>query len=181
MDSVGQARWIRKVLVCSLVVIGLLIATTGFAADVQTTKPFSGVKVNGGTATHSKNGGRHVLTLSDDFKVPDTPDPHWQVVDSRGTVYLTSRTARTRRVASSPSWTMAAIWWPSNGWITHLLPARTSPSERRGRLRCSGARPKSSKTSSRMAVPRWWRFRILRRYRVVCQSSSRSRSSAVLE
>src|SRR3989441_4966258 len=29
-------------------------------------------------------GGQSVLTLSEDFKVPDTPDPHWQVVDSKG-------------------------------------------------------------------------------------------------
>jgi hypothetical protein len=32
-----------------------------------------------------------VLTLSDDFKVPDTPDPHWQVVDSKGNTYLLQR------------------------------------------------------------------------------------------
>ncbi len=32
--------------------------------------------------------GKNVLTLSDDFVVPDTPDPHWQVVDSDGNVYL---------------------------------------------------------------------------------------------
>jgi hypothetical protein len=35
--------------------------------------------------------GKHVLTLSGDFKVPDTPDPHWQVVDSRGRVFLLQR------------------------------------------------------------------------------------------
>ena len=35
--------------------------------------------------------GRHVLTLSDDFKVPDTPDPHWQVIDGNGRVYLLQR------------------------------------------------------------------------------------------
>ena len=29
-----------------------------------------------------------VLTLSDDFVVPDTPDPHWEVVDSDGQVYM---------------------------------------------------------------------------------------------
>ena len=29
-----------------------------------------------------------MLTLSADFKAPDTPDPHWQVVDTRGQVYL---------------------------------------------------------------------------------------------
>ena len=28
-----------------------------------------------------------MLALSNDFKTPDTPDPHWQVVDSKGTVY----------------------------------------------------------------------------------------------
>src|SRR4029450_10131336 len=33
-------------------------------------------------------GGNSVLTLSDDFKAPDTPDPHWQVVDSSGNIYL---------------------------------------------------------------------------------------------
>jgi len=33
---------------------------------------------------------RGVLTLSDDFVVPDTPDPHWQVVDSDGSVYLST-------------------------------------------------------------------------------------------
>ena len=35
--------------------------------------------------------GQNVLTLSDDFKVPDTPDPHWQVVDSKGRTYLLQR------------------------------------------------------------------------------------------
>jgi hypothetical protein len=34
-----------------------------------------------------------VLTLSDDFKVPDTPDPHWQVVDSKGNTFLLQRLA----------------------------------------------------------------------------------------
>jgi hypothetical protein len=29
--------------------------------------------------------------VSSDFKTPDSPDPHWQVVDSRGTVYLLDR------------------------------------------------------------------------------------------
>ena len=50
-----------------------------------------GPKANTGTVTHSKENGRNVLTLSDDFKVPDTPAPHWQVVDSRGNVYLLQR------------------------------------------------------------------------------------------
>jgi hypothetical protein len=33
-------------------------------------------------------GHKNILTLSDDFKVPEAPDPHWQVVDSNGNVYL---------------------------------------------------------------------------------------------
>jgi hypothetical protein len=39
----------------------------------------------------STQNGKTVLTLSDDFKMPDTPDPHWQVVDSRGRTYLLQR------------------------------------------------------------------------------------------
>src|SRR5262250_280063 len=66
-------------------------AGIGHAADTHTSKPFSGVKANAGTVTHSKEGGQNVLTLSDDFKVPDTPDPHWQVVDSKGAVYQLDR------------------------------------------------------------------------------------------
>ena len=55
-------------------------------AQSHTSKPFSGAKVNAGTVTHSMKDGKDVLTLSSDFKLPDTPDPHWQVVDSKGTV-----------------------------------------------------------------------------------------------
>jgi hypothetical protein len=29
--------------------------------------------------------------VSDDFQVPDTPDPHWQIIDSKGRVYLLDR------------------------------------------------------------------------------------------
>ena len=61
------------------------------AAESHTSHPFSGAKVNGGTVTHSIVGGKHVLTLSDDFKDPATPDPHWQVVDSDGNIYLLQR------------------------------------------------------------------------------------------
>ena len=32
-----------------------------------------------------------MLTLSADFVSPDTPDPHWQVVDANGTVFLLER------------------------------------------------------------------------------------------
>ena len=74
--------------VALLVVVGSAVS---FAADSHTSKPFAGVKANTGTVTHSTEQGRSVLTLSDDFKVPDTPDPHWQVVDSKGQTYLLQR------------------------------------------------------------------------------------------
>jgi hypothetical protein len=66
----------------------MLFAVSAFAADMHTSGPFQGPKANKGTVTHSTRDGKSVLTLSDDFVVPDTPDPHWQVVDSKGNVYL---------------------------------------------------------------------------------------------
>src|SRR3954466_10735446 len=70
-------------------VIALVFTGTAFAAgtDAHTTGKFAGPKANTGFVTHSTQDGKSVLTLSDDFVVPDTPDPHWQLVDSNGTVY----------------------------------------------------------------------------------------------
>jgi len=75
----------------ALTAVMLMLAGASFAADAHTTNAFSGVKVNGGTVTHSKQGDKNVLTLSDDFKVPETPDPHWQVIDSKGNIYQLDR------------------------------------------------------------------------------------------
>jgi len=69
----------------------VVLAMTASLALAQTSSAFSGAKVNGGTVTHSMKDGKDVLTLSADFKVPDTPDPHWQVVDSKGNTYLLQR------------------------------------------------------------------------------------------
>jgi len=78
--------------VTCLVLAGLLaIGTTSLANHMHTSSKFEGPKVNTGTVTHSKQGNLNVLTLSDDFVVPDTPAPHWQVVDSKGNVYLLNR------------------------------------------------------------------------------------------
>jgi hypothetical protein len=62
-------------------------------ADEMThsTAKFAGPKANTGMATHSVQDGKDILTLSDDFVTPMTPDPHVQVVDSKGTVYLLGR------------------------------------------------------------------------------------------
>jgi hypothetical protein len=66
----------------------VLFAVAAVAQDAHTTGPFQGPKANKGHVSHSTRDGNSVLTLSDDFVVPDTPDPHWQVVDSDGQVYL---------------------------------------------------------------------------------------------
>lgn len=71
-----------------------LVACTSMAAqDVKVMKSpvFHGVKVNAGTVACSHSASGLVLTLSDDFVVPETPAPHWQVVDSRGNAYLLNR------------------------------------------------------------------------------------------
>jgi hypothetical protein len=71
-----------------LAVLVLLIAiTTASAAQESRSGAFAGPKANTGYVTFTKQGGKLILTLSDDFVVPDTPDPHWRVVDSKGVVY----------------------------------------------------------------------------------------------
>ncbi len=72
--------------------VALLAGTASFADhDKHHSSTFSGVKVNAGSVTHSRNGNQQTLTLSDDFQVPDTPAPHWQVVDSKGNTFLLQR------------------------------------------------------------------------------------------
>jgi hypothetical protein len=81
---------IRKL--ATLAVATAMIAVASAAnAQSHTSKTFAGAKVNKGTVTHTMTNGQHVLTLSPDFQVPDTPDPHWQVVDSTGRVFLLQR------------------------------------------------------------------------------------------
>ena len=70
-----------------LLMTTMLFAVSAVAQDAHTTGQFQGPKANKGHVTHSARDGKSVLTLSDDFVVPDTPDPHWQVVDSDGQVY----------------------------------------------------------------------------------------------
>jgi hypothetical protein len=85
-------RFQRRAVLALLLAVGLVGSTSiAWAQSMHTSKRFSGAKVNDGTVTHVKENGKDVLKLSADFKVPDTPDPHWQVVDSRGNVYLLQR------------------------------------------------------------------------------------------
>ncbi len=69
----------------------LAVAVTALAGNMHTSKQFQGVKANKGTVTHWTEDGKDMLKVSDDFVVPDTPDPHWQIVDSKGNVYLLQR------------------------------------------------------------------------------------------
>ena len=89
MQSRRNTRTLSAVVVCALVAVAMLaVAGSVFAGPKShTTKPFMGPKANTGFVTHTKEGNNSSLTLSDDFVVPDTPDPHWRVVDSKGTVY----------------------------------------------------------------------------------------------
>lgn len=83
---------IRLARLAGFLAIGMLAANAPSRADNEhTSKPFQGVKANTGTVTHSQEGNREILTLSDDFKVPDAPAPHWQIVDSNGKIYLLQR------------------------------------------------------------------------------------------
>jgi hypothetical protein len=71
--------------------VALVFTITGFAGDKHTSSRFEGPKANKGTVVHWKEGSKNMLQLSDDFVVPDTPDPHWQIVDSNGNIYLLQR------------------------------------------------------------------------------------------
>ena len=83
---------VRKTAAIATSLLAALVLAAGTAAaQTQTSKPFAGPKVNSGTVTHTVQNGKHVLTLSGDFQVPDTPDPHWQIVDGKGRVFLLQR------------------------------------------------------------------------------------------
>jgi hypothetical protein len=83
---------IRNTIRTALLGLGAIAMSASLAlAQSHTSTKFSGAKVNAGTVTHSVKDGKNVLTLSSDFQVPDTPDPHWQVVDAKGNTYLLQR------------------------------------------------------------------------------------------
>jgi len=68
-----------------------LAGRVAYADHDHSSGPFQGVKANTGTVMHTHRGNTNILTLSDDFKIPDAPAPHWQIVDSKGNVYLLQR------------------------------------------------------------------------------------------
>lgn len=87
MHRNGWTRIVRAFVVAVIISVGIPAVSLG--ADVSST--FSGHHVNGGTVSHEVKSGKHVLTLSKDFPVPDAPDPHWRLVDSKGNVFLLDR------------------------------------------------------------------------------------------
>ncbi len=73
--------------------LAIVLMAAAAQAQSHTSMPFTGAKANTGTVAHTVTNGRNVLTLSADFVTPDTPDPHWQIVDSKGQVFLLQRLA----------------------------------------------------------------------------------------
>jgi hypothetical protein len=73
--------------------LAIVLMAAAAQAQSHTSMPFTGAKANTGTVAHTVMNGKNVLTLSADFVTPDTPDPHWQIVDSKGQVFLLQRLA----------------------------------------------------------------------------------------
>jgi hypothetical protein len=80
----------NKILLASLTAL-VIAVTNSLAQDSHKSGPFQGAKANKGFVMHTTVNGKSMLTLSDDFVPPQTPDPHWQVVDSNGKTYLLDR------------------------------------------------------------------------------------------
>jgi len=83
-------------LVVALAAAGAIGTTAAFNAPpakvvTKVSSPFAGAKVNGGTVTMMMDGKTIRLTLSDEVRDPKTPDPHWLVVDGKGTSYVLDR------------------------------------------------------------------------------------------
>jgi hypothetical protein len=80
----------RRMLAAVAVLVTLVGMTTAatYAPKTFTSKPFMGAKANTGTVTASVENGKITLKVSDDFVIPDTPAPSWQIVDSQGNTYL---------------------------------------------------------------------------------------------
>ena len=71
-----ESKSIKSVVVSAIIHLVMVFGAAGsYAADSMTSQPFTGARVNGGTVTLTKDEVKTVLTLSDDFVVPGTPDP----------------------------------------------------------------------------------------------------------
>lgn len=70
---------------CSMMTPEMMVSAKGPA---HMSGMFQGVKANTGMVMHMTMDGKQILTLTDEFTMPDAPAPHWQVIDSRGNIYL---------------------------------------------------------------------------------------------
>jgi hypothetical protein len=85
--SLARAGWMSM-----LASVAMLFTAASYAAgNADVSARFAGPKANTGTVTLTHEGGKRVLTLSSVFVSPDTPDPHWQVVDSEGNAITLER------------------------------------------------------------------------------------------
>jgi hypothetical protein len=119
MDSTKRISTRRSRLFSVALGAALLLASQLHGAETMTRSgPFKGPKANTGFVTASMESGKIVLTLSNDFQTPDTPDPHWQVVDSKGAVHDLQKIAiknnKMNRKITLPSYitdvTKVVIW-----------------------------------------------------------------------
>lgn len=100
----------RRMLAVMALLVGLVSTTTAaaFAPKMFTSKPFAGVKANTGTVSATVDGGKITLEVSEDFIIPDTPAPSWQIVDSKGNTYLLNQMRikgdKTNRKITLPSY-----------------------------------------------------------------------------
>ena len=63
-------RHFRVMMLLCVFAMNAILVMEGLAAQVQKSTPFTGPKANKGFVTMSKQNGKIVLTLSDDFVVP---------------------------------------------------------------------------------------------------------------
>jgi len=90
-ENNAKSNHMKTKFISALAALVMLASVSVFADDSHTSTRFEGPKANKGIVTHTVQNGKNILTLSDDFVIPDTPAPHWQVIDSQGNTYLLQR------------------------------------------------------------------------------------------
>lgn len=91
MNTVAQRLSIRRTIGMAVLGLVLMSASQSFSDMTVSTTKFEGVKANTGMAMLTKEGKTNTLSWSKDFKIPDAPAPHWQVVDSKGNTFMLNR------------------------------------------------------------------------------------------
>lgn len=71
----GRSTESARAIAVVMLVLGLALGLTGATYAGETSSEFAGHHVNSGTVTHEITAGKHVLTMSQGFPVPEAPDP----------------------------------------------------------------------------------------------------------